>query len=573
MSRRAASLAGPAAIAAIVAISVWLVRDHTRGDSFSSDEPIHLLAGYLQVFGHTAIVNMEHPPLAKTLAGLALTGLPLPPPPERVPLGWRFNEFGHAFLFQGPVSPDVIAARARLPFLLVLSGLLLVVFFSARRRYGAAPALFAAALVAFDPNIVAHAGIVHTDLPATLTFVAAVLAWDWASRSPAPLRLAGVALVLGLALATKFSTIYLFPIFLIQGLVRLRRQQRPGREAVRLLARLAVVGMAALLVVLAVYAPVTARVIPEEQRGLIHEMVADRGAPGISAAIERISRFSRPLAHYLGGLAAVACQNAQGGGVNYLLGKTSVGGFPSYFVFALLFKSTLAFLVLAGRVVYALARDPASRREAPLFLLPVVVLFVAAAGSSYNIGIRHLLPVYPFLALASAGVLARARERGRTRLAASLMIALPVLSAAELAHIHPHELSYFNALAGGPIGGRRILSDSNVDWGVDLRRLAAELSRRRVADPTICYFGGDDVPYRIGVPDFAAEPLVRGRVVAISAFHLALGPDYYAYHGAPLIARALERLRQELAARGRLIGRVGYSIDLYDLPPREAAAR
>jgi hypothetical protein len=153
------------------------------------------------------------------------------------------------------------------------------------------------------------------------------------------------------------------------------------------------------------------------------------------------------------------------------------------------------------------------------------------------------------------------------------MVGLPLLSAFELARIHPHELSYFNPLVGGSVGGRRILSDSNVDWGLDLRRLAKELKRRDVTDPTVVYFGGDDVPYRIGVPDFAADPEVRGRVVAMSAFQQAEGPIFYAYHGAAGVAVALERLQRDIAARGHWIGRIGYSIDLYDLPPKGTDSR
>jgi hypothetical protein len=257
-----------------------------------------------------------------------------------------------------------------------------------------------------------------------------------------------------------------------------------------------------------------------------------------------------------------------GGGVNYLFGRVSVNGFPSYFFVCFLFKSTLAFLAVAGLALAAGLRRRDAGEEARLWLLPVAVLFLASMGASYNIGIRHMLPVYPFLALAGAGVLTQAARRG-ARVPVLLLAALPALSAVELWRIHPHELSYFNALAGGPVGGRRILSDSNVDWGLDLKRLAAELARRRVVDPTVVYFGGDVVAHRIGVPNFGADPRVRGRVVAISAFHLAEGPEFYAYHGARSVASALEQLRRDLAVRGRRIGRIGYSTDLYDLPPKE----
>lgn len=558
------------AAAALAAVSFLLVCGHAREDALSADEPVHILAGYFEVYGRTAIVNIEHPPLMKLLAGLGLKSLPLPDAPERVPMGNRFTDFGHAFLFENRVPPDAIAAAARAPFRWLLVLLLLLVFLAARARHGPAAALFATALLAFDPNFLAHAGVVHTDVGAALGFLATVLAWDRAGERPGLARLALVALSLGLSLTTKFSAVYLLPILLLQGLLAARRAARPGREAVRILLRLSAVTAGALLVVVGIYAAVTTRMNLEDQRRILWEMVGQRGAPGLARAIQGVAGICPPLGHYLGGLASVARQNVVGGGVNFLLGKASVEGFPEYFFVAFFAKSTLAFLAasLIALVGVAVFR---SGRDARLYLVPVAVLFLASIGSSYNIGIRHLLPVYPFLALAAAASLARMRERaGRPAAAAAgLLLLLPLSAAVEAIRIHPHELSYFNPLVGGPQRGRFILSDSNIDWGLDLRRLAAELRRRGVGDPTVVYFGGDDVAYRIGVPDFSAEPRRRGSLVAVSAMHLAIGPLYYAYHGAPGVGAALAELLGEIAARGKPAGQIGGSMYLFELPREE----
>ncbi len=557
-----------AAALAITALSVFAVRDHSRKDALSADEPVHILAGYLEVFGRTAIVNIEHPPLMKALAGLGLAVLPLPPPPARIPMGERFTPFGHAFLFENRASPDAIAAAARAPFLAVLAALLLLVFFAARARYGDGPALFALSLVALDPNLIAHAGVVHTDLGAALAFLATVLAWDRAWREPSPGRVAAAGVILGLALTTKFSCVYLVPILLLQALAGSRSAALPGRAAGRALACWTAALLVAGAVVLGVYALVTSRMDPGEQRQIIHEMVAGRGAPELSRTIEGLVNVSPPLAHYLGGLAAVARQNAIGGGVNFLFGKSSPDGFPGYFFVAFLAKSSIAFLLLTALLLAGLVvGGKPARSDAALFLLPACVLFLASIGTSYNIGIRHLLPVYPLIALAGAGLFRRVRGAAGplARPALYALCALAFVSAGELIRIHPHELSYFNPFAGGPEKGRAILSDSNVDWGLDLVRLGDELKRRGATNPTIAYFGGDDVLYRTGVNDFAAEPVVRGRLVAVSAFLLALGPEYYRYHGSNEVAAALDALIRDLAQRGRPVGRVGYSIYLFEL--------
>ena len=261
-------------------------------------------------------------------------------------------------------------------------------------------------------------------------------------------------------------------------------------------------------------------------------------------------------------------QNAIGGGVNFLFGKSSPEGFPSYFFVAFLAKSSIAFLLLTALLLTGLVvGGRPARAYAALFLLPAGVLFLASIGTTYNIGIRHMLPVYPLLAMAGAGLFRRVRDAAgpAARPALLALCALPFVSAGELIRIHPHELSYFNPFAGGPEKARAVLSDSNVDWGLDLGRLADELKRRGVTDPTIAYFGGDDVLYRTGVSDFAAEPVLRGRLVAVSAFLLALGPEYYRYHGANDVAAALDELLRDLAKRGRPVGRVGYSIYLFEL--------
>jgi 4-amino-4-deoxy-L-arabinose transferase-like glycosyltransferase len=560
----------PLAALGIGALSLFLVYDHTHGDSLSADEPIHLLSGFLMVERQTAIVNIEHPPLMKLLAGLAMSRFGLPAP-EKIPMGSALWDWGYPFLFNNRVPVDTIVAAARAPFLVLFGLLLFLVFVVARRRWGDGPAIFATALCAFDPNLVAHAGVVHTDLGAALTFLAAVLAWDALSRHPSAWRIALAGAALGAALLTKFSSVYLLPILLLQGLLPSLRRKAPGPAIGRTVLHAGLVVFGAGLVVFAVYAVVTARMDRASQRAVIHELVAERGAPRLSRLVEEIATVSPPAGHYLGGLAAVAQQNAAGGGPNYLFGRVRVGeGFPFYFFVAFFAKSAPGFVLFTLLLLAGLARSSGEiREEGRLFLLPVGVLFLASIGTSYNIGIRHMLPVYPFLALAAAGLYSRARRQRHGAAMAWLLAALPLLSAVEVARIHPHELSYFSPLVGGPERGRTILSDSNVDWGLDLRRLAAELNRRRATRPTVAYFGGDEVQYRLGLPDFIEEPVVRGRLVAVSAFYLAEGPEYLFYRNAPRVAAALKRLIDDIALRGRPAGRVGYSIYLFDLPPKE----
>ena len=65
--------------------------------------------------------------------------------------------------------------------------------------------------------------------------------------------------------------------------------------------------------------------------------------------------------------------------------------------------------------------------------------------------------------------------------------------------VHPNELTYFNAVAGGRAGGRNVLSDSNLDWGQGLRSLARlQQENPEYRDLTFYYFG-DTAPRHYGV--------------------------------------------------------------------------
>jgi hypothetical protein len=73
----------------------------------------------------------------------------------------------------------------------------------------------------------------------------------------------------------------------------------------------------------------------------------------------------------------------------------------------------------------------------------------------------------------------------------------------------------------------------------------------------------------MGVPDFLERPALRGGLVAVSEFYLAEGRQFLRYQGTREAAAALEWLLAEIAARGRPAGRVGYSIELFELRDRK----
>jgi hypothetical protein len=120
-------------------------------------------------------------------------------------------------------------------------------------------------------------------------------------------------------------------------------------------------------------------------------------------------------------------------------------------------------------------------------LLPVVLILVTISQAKVNIGVRHILAVYPFLFVLASRV---ATVHFRRHWFAPLLIGTPiVLTAISSLRIAPHQLAYFNEFVGGPDQEYRYLSDSNVNWGQDLKGVKAYMDKENLPIIYLSYFG------------------------------------------------------------------------------------
>ncbi len=248
----------------------------------------------------------------------------------------------------------------------------------------------------------------------------------------------------------------------------------------------------------------------------------------------------------------------------FLLGELSDTGFPHYFLVTFLLKTPVPLLLL---VAVALSRLPRlDRRDAVFLWLPVLVYAASTFGRGLQIGHRHLLPLYPFLFVAAGEAAARLWS-WRRPVGLVTVIVLGAWYAGGTLGNHPHHLAYFNELGGGPRNGWRLLVDSNLDWGQDLKRLAVWMRQNGVARIKLSYFGSAPPSYygidAEALPGYTAphathvtRELRPGDVVAVSATNLQgvyLEPEDRAL---------LARFRDE-----EPIGRAGWSIRIYRVSP------
>jgi hypothetical protein len=480
-------LGGRAALvcALLVALAALQMLVVVRRKSITVDEYVLIPAGYYHLTEGDYRPVSEHPPVAKLIAAVPLLFTDTSAP--RLDGGpneyGRFLEKFDEFWRENAGRLDQLSFRARVPAiaLTVLLGGLVFVF--ARKYWGERAALFAVALYALEPTVLAHGRVVQTDVPSALAFLLfSVAAYEYL-KGPSARRAIYTGLALGFAAATKFSMVALAPVACV-GLAALF-VLAPKRG----LARKAVAGHACALALAALFAINAAYLFRHREpdtlddalaRTVVPARVSERLHAPLEVGFKALQTILPPDFVYGVGWQLGHAQKGHNAG---LLGSYSRQGWWYYFPVAFALKTPLPILLLAlGGVVWAALRLRRARDGRMLLLLLPPAFFTGLLMlSTINIGVRYYLPAYPFFFMA-AGVmlddlLARARRRGRRQLAVSLVCVAFCWVALEAARAFPDHMSYMNQLASGAPHWW-YLSDSNVEWGDDVRDLALYLRAR-----------------------------------------------------------------------------------------------
>jgi len=152
-----------------------------RQQSLSWDEGDHIFAGYMSWKKVDFGINPEHPPLVKALAAIPLLPMHLKVPDPKGLSSFKDEAYfdGRDFIFGngGEAEADRIIFRARMAATTLSLLLGLLVFLAAREMFGDGAALFALALVVFEPNMIAHGAYVTTDMGISCFMFASIYAF------------------------------------------------------------------------------------------------------------------------------------------------------------------------------------------------------------------------------------------------------------------------------------------------------------------------------------------------------------------------------------------------------------
>jgi Dolichyl-phosphate-mannose-protein mannosyltransferase len=561
--------------ACLLAAGTWRVYGHTW------DEPEHLAAGMELLDRGKYEYDTEHPPIARALIALGpyLAGSRSfgTPPPDG-------TQEGVDILYDGG-HYDRTLRLARLGVLPFLALLMWAMWLWGRKVVASeGQALLSVLLLASVPPVVGHAALAALDVPAAATVLLAfyLLQRWWVSGRWPDAVLFGLSA--GLAFGTKLSAVPfiavgMLALLLVRLVVRVApagvtRQGVPTETAWRgaqegliwrstqagaswrgvpaevgwrgRLAGMALITIAALVPILLAYGRHALNVTTMPLRfAWVMGYLFQNGSPAFIQYVHLPGAWW----DFAEGVMAVEAHNNTGH-VSFLLGTVRAGGWWYFYLVALAVKTPLPLLVLGPIGLCLLARD--GYREGNAWRLAPPALFLAllvfaSVFSRINIGIRHVLILYPFLALGGVWTLTylwRAWPPIGKGLAA-MLVAWQVGSAVVA---YPDWLPYFNETVENPA---QVLVDSDLDWGQDLRRLERRLAELKVPRISLAYQGTADLS-REALPPFV-RLLPRQTAtgwVAINALTREHEPAGYAWLGAY-----------------RPVERIGKTIDLYFIPP------
>ena len=456
-----------------VAQCSWFVRTQ----SLTYDEPVDI-AGGLDAWRHNRFeLYNDHTPLARLLCTLPLWNdrwqIDLQ---TSSTVGWRVSRI--------LPDPESMAHRARA--MNVMLGLILAVLLwtSARRIFSESAANLALALYVFSPTVVANFSVATTDGSVALLIFASVVQLIRWKEKPSWGRTGLLGMVLGLMLLAKFSAPVMFVLAMGWVLVLHRDGIWTGPRRWNWTKAIAVVAIASAVVWAGYFFHVSRVTL---RNGELTTSFPNR-EDVVYKPIHNRMNFSVlvPAGEYLEGFRTVVRHNRHGM-PGYFLGQVSkTGGWRSYYPTVMLLKWPITTLLLcvAGLVLLARGKIHAPRGIWVVASFPVVYLGFAVF-SHYNMGDRHILPVYIFVLLFAGGVWEAVRSR---RAWIVIVVAVVCLQAADEMRYAPDYLSYFNFFVGNG-EAYRYLDDSGLDWGQGLLALRAFEQGHAEKQISLAYFG------------------------------------------------------------------------------------
>ncbi len=420
----------------------------------TTDETFYSGSGYGMLRRADYRYLAEHPPLAIELGALPLilAGIHFPyDNPVLLPSGAvDLSKTGEKFLYQSGNNPQIVLFLERLPSVLFTLLLALVLFCWAKNLYGCGGGILALFLFCVCPNILAHGTLYTTDMAVTFFFFAAIWRAGKFFQKTSLKNSVLTGFFIGCALMSKISAVILIPVLLGIAFIFLIDSRRENSEKTPVKKHSAwtgfvIIGLTALAVILF-------------------------GFLDFPDALQKL----KPFSHYTQVFRASIAHSRRFH--EYCLGGSFVTCDWKYFPALLLIKTPVLSLLLMVAGIFTWPFLKKSKLQTALVFLPPLAFLAAACFMNHiHIGLRHVLPIYPFLYLIAGAVMPVVSGCRSAQIRIFFLWVLFIVGGFTVfRHIRqvPYYLSYFNEFIGREEEGAALTMDSNIDWGQDNRRLA-----------------------------------------------------------------------------------------------------
>jgi hypothetical protein len=503
------------------------------------------------------------PPAIKIAGGWVTHLFSVPIPYDRKDLWAARSEWDLAQVMMERLGSPLLQRLffySRLPMIVFSLLGCVTLWWWARQLFSPRTAIILALLFILSPTVLGHGALFKNDLAASFGYL---LFWyrAWVYwRDPSRANAAWLGIGLLAAILAKMSMLVLLPLML---LIVAWRGLRTSPRSWQLKSHLAI---ALLVTYVGIAAAWQFRIGVISSREIQAVKANPQIPKWIASAVQPLRLIPTPPRLREGALSLVV-SNASGAGV-YLLGKVYPNGHPLYFAIALATKVPAPVLLLIALALILSAMDFLQRRlkgTDVLWLMPPLFYLALASMSSLQLGVRLILPALAGLLLVSGRAVEFLLKRRATIAILCLLLGWRV---ARSAYQYPDYIAYFNSLAGGSNEGIRYLSDSNLDWGQDLRALAVYLEEHNLPKIRLAYFGKDN-PYA-HIPEERFEQIAPPwHESLVNGPRLRPEPGYYAISATLLTGQLFQPQFRDYYWEFRNatpIGKAGYSIFIYQVP-------
>jgi len=493
----------------LFAFQLWI---HAARSSTTVDESPHILAGHRYWQCGDFGINPEHPPLLKLLATIPLNFRSLKEP--NWDCGSRMTPKGESFIagrkFLGDNGVDNIVFTTRVSAMVMSLLLFVTVFLATWEMFGRRTALTSLALLAFEPNLIAHGSLVTTDMALTTTAFAAVYALRRFLNNQNLFRFLFLGLTVGLMLAAKHSAVVflpvLFALFVTDAFFR-KGETLLWKQIFRNMSAFVGIVLIGLVLLWAFYG-FRYSAIPNANENTIsvENYIKEKGSPEMaeSFAAKTVSNVSRTRIlpeSYVLGIADIISWSSRNA---FIFNRNYAAGQWFYFPLAFVVKTSIPLLLLLPFGLLLPFFQKEKRREIMFLLVPPLFFFAVGLTSKLNLGVRHILPVYAFFIVATAAGAVTMSQR--FKLFRYVLILLLLFHAATAVRIAPNYIAFSNDFWGGVNNTYRVFpGDSNTEFGQNDKLVAEYLARENIKE---CWYAPFDTTVDILPNNFPCHYVV-----------------------------------------------------------------